>query len=451
MEHLANIWDSIALVVMLSCWGKERKKCSDKQKILIFVVMLTLFLINIEICDLLNTPALVPIAIDFFIVLAFCWNVMKQSWRRGIEAYLIFYFLNFSSTAIASIWLEKMRYQGILGWADTESATRPVYLVMAKILLATGIGFTILFVNKGLPMIRRIVQKKCLYRWIFIWSGMILPIAAFTVCLQLMQELYHIQETKNQNKIITVYMTILVLMLTVIILTIYVSKLEIAWYENRKKNIMLQQEKEHFHKIIEYERNFNKFKHDLKNRILGIEYLLMEENAEQGICKLQELLSDFHFLNSDLSESRQIWDLIIECKLRDAEIHDLQVEKKVNLKTLHSVDEVDFGILMGNLLDNAIEALRQVDDRRLKIVLDSDKGYLFMEISNSCAAHSSTHKDSLYRIQHGFGLESVKEIVQKYHGTYTAEQKEEFYRVNILIPDENIANNDIFRRNSTNL
>ncbi len=97
----------------------------------------------------------------------------------------------------------------------------------------------------------------------------------------------------------------------------------------------------------------------------------------------------------------------------------------VDLPTELRVSDVDMTIIMGNLLDNAIEACLGVDDKRY-IDLDIDYGYgrINIVMKNSFNGkdkivdnHVQTSKED--KEFHGYGLRNIKKTVEKYNGSFT--------------------------------
>ncbi|MCL2167298.1 MAG: GHKL domain-containing protein [Clostridiales bacterium] len=99
------------------------------------------------------------------------------------------------------------------------------------------------------------------------------------------------------------------------------------------------------------------------------------------------------------------------------------------------IDQVDLNIILGNTIDNALEALEDVpeDQRRLDILLRQSEYYLYYEIKNTCKM-PARQKRSERSGRHGYGLNNAQASVEKYGGDFhTASQAGE-YIVTALIP-----------------
>jgi sensor histidine kinase regulating citrate/malate metabolism len=89
---------------------------------------------------------------------------------------------------------------------------------------------------------------------------------------------------------------------------------------------------------------------------------------------------------------------------------------------------VDLCLILGNLLENAVEAASKFDGQRyLKVKVKFEKGNLLIQVKNShqekiqhirSDVWKSTKVDSA---NHGIGLQSVRRTVDKYHGTFLIE------------------------------
>lgn len=104
----------------------------------------------------------------------------------------------------------------------------------------------------------------------------------------------------------------------------------------------------------------------------------------------------------------------------------------------------DINVLLGNLLENAIEAAQQTDKKYLSVNISLKRGVLKIMIENSfdisniiCEEQQGKGKVLLttkpFKEQHGIGLKSVKKIVEKYNGTMNVSPQEDVFCVNLIL------------------
>lgn len=179
---------------------------------------------------------------------------------------------------------------------------------------------------------------------------------------------------------------------------------------------------ENYERVIQNYRNNQIFYHDLKNQYLVIGSYLKNkeyEKAEKYMKNLESanykpLLIQWTGINA--------LDILIECKKREAETMKINVEITADPINLQ-IAEQDFVALLGNALDNAIEACQEAgeSDRWIRVVFKRVKGMTFIKVSNSYKA-KITKRAGIFQSSktdgnpHGFGLTSIKVIAEKYGG-----------------------------------
>ncbi len=113
---------------------------------------------------------------------------------------------------------------------------------------------------------------------------------------------------------------------------------------------------------------------------------------------------------------------------------------------------VDLYTMMGNALDNAIEASRQLTGERqaIRVIVRQQYGSAFVQISNYYDRLGpmrngipETTKDD--RSEHGYGIPSIRKIVERYGGVLDIETKQDIFLLSILSPCQ--TSKSIFDRN----
>lgn len=96
-------------------------------------------------------------------------------------------------------------------------------------------------------------------------------------------------------------------------------------------------------------------------------------------------------------------------------------------------------VILGNAIDNAIEAAKETEERRVSVILQYTKGRLLIQISNpySGELHLGTSGEYLTKKaekeNHGFGLKSIRDVVEKSGGVMNIEAKEGRFILTILL------------------
>ena len=112
------------------------------------------------------------------------------------------------------------------------------------------------------------------------------------------------------------------------------------------------------------------------------------------------------------------------------------------------LEMVDITSLMGNVLQNAMEAAAKASVPKIRVELVEHKREIFIVVSNSIMDKISAKNGLLLtskkdKENHGFGMKNIAATVEKYHGEYYTDFIEEngegMFKISIAIPRENKA------------
>ncbi len=134
-------------------------------------------------------------------------------------------------------------------------------------------------------------------------------------------------------------------------------------------------------------------------------------------------------------------DSILNYKMEIAGKNQIKVEHEIEIEKEVTVSDIDLNILLGNLFDNAAEAVKRLDGdkRKLHIGIKAERSTFFLEVSNPYEGHRK--KDNMGNFLtckkdknfHGLGLREVKRVVKKYHGKMRVSAEEKEFHVKIFI------------------
>ena len=203
------------------------------------------------------------------------------------------------------------------------------------------------------------------------------------------------------------------------------------------RDTMVTQKYTELEKAMEKNRQLS---HDLKNHILVLKHFKMEENYE-GIDKyIEEIEQSFFDIKRSVWTGNQIADMLLEQKRTMAEQEGITFTIQAVPIAEWMFDDSDTCSLLGNLLDNAIEACMRMDDNAdkwISVKIENQKQLLFIKIENS-VSEIPVMKDKRPisvkqdKIRHGYGLKSVERIVNKYEGMITYKGKDRAFQVKLL-------------------
>ena len=171
--------------------------------------------------------------------------------------------------------------------------------------------------------------------------------------------------------------------------------------------------------------------HDMKNHLLVLRNMERANQWDKLHDYLEEISKDI------LDDSTKIWtgnnivDLILNSKKKQADSEGIAFSIGSNMIGDVPFKDGETISLLGNLLDNAIEACERIKSTEKWVTIRINRRYclLYIEIENSIEEHPKEKNHRLISCKsekevHGYGLKNVRQIVDRYDGTYSYQIKE---------------------------
>lgn len=236
----------------------------------------------------------------------------------------------------------------------------------------------------------------------------------------------------------TLYMwTILavVLMMSVLVFNIsrqYEVEKELARLKSEQAELL---ERDYTTLNRAYEVNAKLF-HDFHNHIGVLRQLLTHEKYGEAVRYLDELQAPVQDLTAAVWTGDETADYLINSKAAAAEASGVRFRAQVEFPRRTNIRSVDLCAILGNLLDNAIEAARQVPDqseRTVALTIRRIHQMLVIKVENSFAAAPVQENGQLQTTKiggglHGWGLKSAQTAAEKYDGMVQANVSSEIFR-----------------------
>lgn len=162
-------------------------------------------------------------------------------------------------------------------------------------------------------------------------------------------------------------------------------------------------------------------RHDLKNKISPLYALAQAGQSEELLTQLLELASSCDVDQEYVNSGNNIVDSIINFKLNSSKNLNIAVSFDILIPEELPLMTFDIAVILGNLLDNAIEAVANTDERWISIKLRYTKGCLIIEINNSYDGKLKKVDGRFIsrktdKKNHGIGLKSVEAALKNYDG-----------------------------------
>lgn len=279
---------------------------------------------------------------------------------------------------------------------------------------------------------RDFIPKKY-YRYITIFN-------VFNIAIIMLILLYFLQQ-KEKNYFFPLIIFILLIM-NIIFYIIYNDMIDLFEREQNLSNIKNQYDliKAQTDNIHQSTLELKKLEHDLKNKLTPIAYLVKEEKLDELNEYFNDILEDFSKLSVFKESGILELDGILNSKYKLGKSLGIEFKSYISISDQFTIDGMDLAVIMGNLLDNAIEAASKVSYKWIKFSIKEVRGVLFLSVENSFDGYLkiknneiSTRKND--KSNHGYGLKSVKAIVENYDGDIDITYNHSSFKVRIILYD----------------
>jgi sensor histidine kinase YesM len=167
------------------------------------------------------------------------------------------------------------------------------------------------------------------------------------------------------------------------------------------------------------EQQVRTLRHDMRNHLTAVQGLLERGETQRAASYLSEIASSPAMGGRRNLCENETANVVLAAKAEDMDQRGLIGDFAVSLPRELSITDTDLCALLGNALDNAIEAAVQAGDKRISVRCRADKGLFMLRVENAVEGEirpdlSTTKAD---KSAHGFGLAGMREIAQRCGGS----------------------------------
>ena len=244
----------------------------------------------------------------------------------------------------------------------------------------------------------------------------------------------------NRTEMIILIISILGINFAIIFLydTLYLS------FSAKTEKILLEQQNNAYAKQLDIMQqsldSLQTVRHDIKNHMIVLKNL----NSAEGYTKFDEYVDkiissvDGRTLHSN-SENVAL-DSILNYKLQEVSNMDVKLQVDVSIPQKINISSYDMTVILGNLIDNAIAALKKCNSEKLLIVkIGYSKGNIFIAVTNTYNGEIKEKNGTLLTSKddeqnHGIGLKNMREAVNRNNGHMQINYDNKEFKVNIILP-----------------
>lgn len=242
--------------------------------------------------------------------------------------------------------------------------------------------------------------------------------------------------------VLSYFSLVFLLVVTLLIFKLYAEIVD--QYQDKLKNFYYEQQIERYSKEVKRIQQENmeirQVKHNIKNHFAYMSYLLNAEKYPECLDFINRIQRTHKVYNRHAYCGNVIFNAMLNNVFDEINKESIVFVHKINIPDQLYFEDVHLCILLGNVLDNALEALREIDHgmRRLYLYAQYSKGVLVIGVKNNYKSKIVTNGGRIISrkqnaILHGIGLESVRKIAKIYNGIVDIDYSKNIFSISIIL------------------
>lgn len=409
---------NVAVETLLLCYFMNRAytpiASDQKRRLLLFV----LYGCILALLSVFPIPAMIRGGYSLISIVLIAKFGYDSKILNGIYATLAFNLLAIVADILSIVLLNRLGIQ--TSQLDHGGSSRAVCIVVAKLIVLVLIQISTQIIRKN---------DSIIPRWtIPLVVGQLFSIFAEALLLQL--SIY--------ENISAFYIAIYSACLLYINLVIcfYTETIKTAYNERHMRELAEQQlqiQISYCEKEQQARDATRALWHDIKKYTNATQDLFQHGDMENAVQSLQQATTALSEIHQTVDVGNAVVNGILERALEQVQNQGISLDFDVWVSDQLPISAVDLYIIMGNTIDNAIEACQQVpaaDSPTISLTLRQQNHTLFYAIDNPIPAKQGKKPGDV----HGYGIRNVKNCVAKYHGMTTVSKQDGVFSVQIQLP-----------------
>lgn len=369
----------------------------------------------------------------WFVIVAmiFCTYMLYQMQAIVISGLVLVYF---SFVALGDFGISFLgmailgnRFGELVYLRSVEDGKLLIYILTRLIMLV------IVWIIKKNKVSKEVIE----FRGVLLGLGIISAVLVRRYRIMLGSMVLGISDINWQQSIMSLVMSIMFISFVGIIFI----KDKMIKRENLFLNMKDEMEKQKYKEIIASVERNNVLIHDIKNHYVVISELERNRQYKELHQYITELDEGFGKVEPLAYTGNQVIDLVLSQKMMIAEQENISFELQTAPVLKIKLKERELCSIFGNLLDNAIESCKKMEDEKwIKVKIERKNQLFFIEIANSINQEPyrkgnvflSTKKDKNI---HGYGIKSVQRIVAEYEGAISIDTRNKSFIVRMTFFD----------------
>lgn len=429
LVNLIPIFTAIFEVLIVNTFLAEflcRQRPFTTKKSVLFSLI---YIFIVIILNITSPPPPVTVSINLLLVFTYSF-VYGKNINLNIFASIIVIAILMVSEALALLMISSFTYVS-LETALTDSNLFILGVTMAKIIAFIGLKTIALFRKRYYNAI----PKSYLTAFITIPVISMLSIIFIVLATE-----YNLPHSMTYLAIIVIIGNLYANFIILYLFDSIIEKSEIK-AKNARLNMQLSLQEEHYKELELSNREMRKLRHDIKNHLICLREYISAKDNEEALKYISSIFGPMSHSENNIDTGNPTLDAILFSKKISSESKGIKIEYDIQIPRNIKIDSADFCILLGNALDNAIEANEKIEDASLRYIdclILYEKNNFICNIKNPTSENVEIKNNSIAttkrnKREHGIGLENIKQVVEKYSGTLNIKSIDNVFELKFIL------------------
>ena len=188
-------------------------------------------------------------------------------------------------------------------------------------------------------------------------------------------------------------------------------------------------------------RQLRGIKHDYRNHLQGMSAFIETDQLDELHVYIQQLNNELNQVDSIIRTGNTMIDALVNTKLTLAQEQGVELHATAIAPEKLSVENIDLAIILGNLLNNAIEATTRKEykgtttERFIRLYIAPMQDNLYISVTNTMQKNPQPQFLSLKAPnRQGYGIQRIDQAVEKYQGLINRQWEDGIFATEITIP-----------------
>lgn len=190
--------------------------------------------------------------------------------------------------------------------------------------------------------------------------------------------------------------------------------------KQKESKIQLEMQAEHYQDLAEKNRDIRRFRHDIKNNLLALDILLSDGKYDEAKNYIDSMNESVKETENRFSTGSYLADAILSHKADEIKNDKLDIEFSGTVPS-ERISNNDLCTILTNSIDNAARACKEVAPCKINVTSDETEKGCTITVSNPVLKKVEIKNNSIKTSKkdaqnHGFGIENIKKVAEKYRG-----------------------------------